>query len=63
MEKYLNIDGLCFKEDGWSEKDKDLFIDKLIEIAESFGNQVQLTASVRTVTEAELEEELKDTES
>jgi len=37
--------GLCFKESGWSVKEHDSFIDKIVEAAESFGDDIQFSCS------------------
>lgn len=57
MKQYIQIEGLAFKLDGWTEKQTDDFLDKLVELAESYGDEVQFTGSVWAVSEDELEDE------
>lgn len=56
---YIEIGtGVCFKPDGWTGEQFEQFQDKMIEVAESFGEDVQFTTSWRLMTEAEMEADL-----
>lgn len=39
MKQYLNMQGLIYKEEGWSEEDEDKFIDEYIALIEKFNAQ------------------------
>ena len=54
--QYLKIfEGVCFKEDGWTDEEVDQFMDGVIDLAESFNGQ--LCFSCGAATEEELDEE------
>lgn len=55
--EYITLDGLCFNPKGWTSAQEALFLDKLVELAESFGDDVQFTGSARRKTEKEVLDE------
>lgn len=55
MKTYIKLEGLVFKPDGWSDGQFDQFVDKMIELAESFGNEVQSSVSFERKDELEVE--------
>lgn len=53
--QYLQIDGLVFREDGWTEDDETTFTNELIELIEKHNGQAGLGFQLKS--EEELEEE------
>lgn len=54
--KYLVLNsGICYNPEGWTEEQLEQFMDKVIEVAESFGKDVQFTQSFELKTEEEVE--------
>jgi len=55
--QYITLDGLVFNPSGWTSGHEELFLDKLVELAESFGEDIQFSGSVRRKTEEEVLDE------
>lgn len=56
MKQYLTI-SLCriYKPDGWTEAQYADFTDKMIELAESYGPDIQMSATYQLQSEEELD--------
>lgn len=55
MKTYIKLEGLVFKPDGWTEDQFDQFVDKMTELVESFGSEVQSSVSFERKDELEVE--------
>lgn len=58
--QYIIFEGTCFNPEGWDDEELSQFMEKLCDVAESFGADVQLSAAGQAFTEEELEEEEDD---
>ena len=56
--KYIVIEGPVFKPDGWTEKEQDQLMDKIIAAIESFGDDIQAGLSFAAKTEDDIKEAL-----
>lgn len=56
MKPYIKLTGSCFNPDGWTEEQQSQFLDKICDIAESFGAEVQLSCLIERFTEKEIED-------
>jgi hypothetical protein len=58
LKVYIDMKGgICFNPKGWTKEEADSFIDKMVEVAESFGPDIQFTMGYKLMSEAELEKE------
>lgn len=57
--QYIQFDGLVYRGKGWSEASFNDFMDKVVEVAESFGKDVQLCGTYESLTAEKLNERQK----
>ena len=57
MKQYLDIKGVVYKKDGWSQKDLDTFMENLYNLMGIYQPELQATFGYETKTEKEMGDE------
>lgn len=55
IKQYIEFSGSVYKPDSWTDEQYDEFVDKMVELAESFGDSVQLACTYAKKSEEEME--------